>query len=338
MRDKGMKKHLLILVAILVVGAVTAALPPAKAQFVRFYISDGVDNIYAYGAVGTTRTIEVWVESPPEWADTPSGIVGYALSIRVDPTILEPLGAAKTASGGGLLETFLVDFGYDLEGYTTSFLVGPADKPTGTIFDASEYIGGYSTLGVGAGGGPTKLMRFTFRSKSDAVPSMLDICGRPIAGLLEANAIYTTPDGADHYVDIMDDGYYGAQITDEFGMDLTSTLDPVDPVGSTWVEKWPNDSDSRAYTINGWTDTNATGALNSGDKISVLNATSGGTDYLDVLWANIPPTSNDGRYDLVLKTGVPPVPEFPLGIELLIALAPMIAVVYLWRTRPKKRV
>jgi hypothetical protein len=331
-----MKKHLLILAAILVIGAITAALPPAKAQFVRFYISDGVDNIYAYTAVGGTRIIEVWVESPPEWENTPSGIVGYALSIRIDPRILEPLGASKTATGGGLLETFLVNFGYDIEGYTTSFLVGPADKPTGTIFDASEYIGGYSTLGVGAGGGPTKLMRFTFRSKSNTVPSMLDLCGRPVSGILEANAIYTTPDGVDHYVDLMGDGFYGASITDEFNMDLTSTIDLANPVGSAFSETWP--VGSRMYSINGWTDTNATGGLNSGDSISMLNATSGSTDYFDVLFGNIAPTSNDGRNDLILKKKPGPVPEFPLGIELLIALAPMIAIVYLWRTRPKKKV
>jgi hypothetical protein len=92
------------------------------------------------------------------------------------------------------------------------------------------------------------------------------------------------------------------------------------------------------YSINGWTDTNATGGLNSGDSISMLNATSGGTDYFDVLFGNIAPTSNDGRNDLILKKKPPVVPEFPLGIELLIAIAPMIAIVYLWRTRPKKKV
>jgi hypothetical protein len=327
-----LKKLLLILAAILVLGAITAALPPAKAQGVRFYIFDGTDNIYPYGAVGTTRTFEVWIESDPAWDNTPSGIVGYALSIRVDPRILEPMGASKTATGGGLLETFLVTWGYDLEGYTTSFLVGPADKTTGTIFDASEYIGGYSTLGLGAGGGPTKLMRFSFRSKSATVPSMLDLCGRPAAGLLEANAIYTTPDGIDHYVDVMGDGFYGAVITDVFAMDLTSTFNPASPVGSTWEEKWPKEG--HQYTINGWTDTNATGGLNGGDSISMLNATSGGTDYFDVLWINPQPV-RDCRYDLILKKKAPPVPEFPLGVGLLMAIAPAIPIAYLWRTRKK---
>jgi hypothetical protein len=332
-----MKKYLSILVAILVLGAITAALPPAKAvDEVRFYIFDGTDNIYAYGAVGTTRIIEVWVESPVDWDNTPSGIVGYALSIRVDPRILEPLGAAKTATGGGLLETFLVNYGYDVEGYTTSFLVAPADKTTGTIFDASEYIGGYSTLGVGAGGGPTKLMRFTFRSKSATVPSMLDICGRPAAGVLEANAIYTTPDGVDHYVDLMGDGFYGAQVNDEFDMDLISEFDPTSPIGSRWEETWPKAY--RLYTINGWTDTNATGGLDVGDDISMLNQTSGGTDHFEVLWINPQPAGPDGENDLILKKKPGPVPEFPLGIELLIALAPMIAIVYLWRTRPRRKV
>jgi hypothetical protein len=45
-----------------------------------------------------------------------------------------------------------------------------------------------------------------------------------------------------------------------------------------------------------------------------------------------PATVIDGDYN------AGPVPEFPLGIGVLMALAPMIPIIYLWRTRPKRRV
>jgi len=45
-----------------------------------------------------------------------------------------------------------------------------------------------------------------------------------------------------------------------------------------------------------------------------------------------PATVYDGDYNM------PPTPEFPLGIGLLMAIAPAIPIIYLWRKRPKKKV
>ena len=54
-------------------------------------------------------------------------------------------------------------------------------------------------------------------------------------------------------------------------------------------------------------------------------------DYMtpDGFWN--PATVIDGDYN------APPTPEFPLGIGFLMALAPMIPIIYLWRKRPKKK-
>jgi len=45
---------------------------------------------------------------------------------------------------------------------------------------------------------------------------------------------------------------------------------------------------------------------------------------------------NDGTGTAIVSHSVNPVPEFPLGIELMIAIAPAIPIVYLWRTRKNK--
>lgn len=66
---------------------------------------------------------------------------------------------------------------------------------------------------------------------------------------------------------------------------------------------------------------------------SPLNLTDTSLGYQDAgtkQWHAV--TLTDGNYN------VPPVPEFPFGVSAVIALATMIPIIYLWRTRPKKRV
>jgi hypothetical protein len=53
-------------------------------------------------------------------------------------------------------------------------------------------------------------------------------------------------------------------------------------------------------------------------------------------WLNPTPVAGDGLTDMILlDKGV--VPEFPLGIGMLMAIAPMIAIAYVWRLRKKHR-
>jgi len=318
------KKLCLILLALaLTLGTIVAALPPVKASpTVRFYVSPTIITTKT-----TAFALDVWIDSPPEWANTPSGIVGYALSLRVDPRILEVRSARKVTLMGGFLESFLTTFGYDLE-YTTSFLFGTPDKVTGTIPDASEYIGGYKTLGVGAGG-TGKLMQFILYPLQPTQPSPLDITGRPVLGVLEFMAIYTTPDGVDHYVDLMDDGWYVSTVTGVIYLDLVNTFELTNPVGSTWHEILPTWCNQ--YTLTSWLDDNSNGVLDVPDRVALTKDTT--VTGWQVDWINPTPTAGDARWDLIMKTSV--IPEFPLGIEILLTIAPAIPIVYLWRTRKK---
>jgi len=75
----------------------------------------------------------------------------------------------------------------------------------------------------------------------------------------------------------------------------------------------------------------------------LVNVPSGASDIIfkpgtvilgDSQGIQIPATIYNGHY----QAAVPPVPEFPLGIDIVMLLAPAVAIVYLWRARPKKRV
>ncbi len=324
------KKYVLLTLALaLILGPIFASIPPARAQQpVRFYVSP---TIVPSTPVGDLIIVEVWIESDPGWDNTPEGIVGYALSVSVDPNALEVMTAAKIVSMGGFLEDFLVRYMYDLFGYTTAFLVGPIDKSTGTITDVSEYILGYSTLGVGAGGGPIKLMRWVFRSLSDVIPSPIDIFGRYVT---EISATYTTADGVDHYVDIMDDGYYIADTSStKMFFDSGGTYDPANPLGSDWHELWPQYCDW--WTLESWVD-NGDGILSASDQIDMTNIGTGEHVDFHIDWLNPTPIPGDGKKDMVVIIKEPPVPEFPLGLGLLMLMAPAIPIVYLWRIRKKE--
>jgi hypothetical protein len=50
--------------------------------------------------------------------------------------------------------------------------------------------------------------------------------------------------------------------------------------------------------------------------------------------AQIPATTYDGYFN----QSPPPIPEFPLGLGIVMLVAPAVAIVYLWRARPKRRV
>jgi len=322
------RKICLVIAFAFILGTMMIAtpIPLVKAQEVRFYVSPTIISRKT-----AAFTIDVYIQSPDAWANTPSGIVGYALSLRVNPKVLEVRSARKGPTGTlTWLETFLMNYGYDLD-YATSFLFGAADKVTGTIPDASEYIGGYKTLGVGAGG-TGRLMQFIVYPLLPDSPSPLDITGRPVLGILEFMAIYTTPDGVDHYVDLMDDGWYLGATTDVIYLDLMNTFEPTNPVGSTWHEILPTWSNE--YTLTAWLDANTNGALDVPDKVALTKDAT--ETWWQVDWINPSPGAGDARWDLIMKSVPPPVPEFPLGLGIIMAMAPAIPVLYLWRTRKRK--
>jgi len=338
-----MKKFLLLtIVFAFALGTIAASLPAAEARTdIRFYVWNSAtsNNIYPSKAVGTAFFVEVWVDAPETWTNMPQGVVQYALSVRVNPNALEVVSASQIPLSGGWLNLFINTYGdgsgftwADL-GYTVGSAVGLADKVTGTIPDFTEYIVGAPPIPAGAGGtgGPFKLMRIGLKSRSDTLSSVIDICGRPVEGALEVKATLWFANGDVRYVDIMDDGFYISTITDQMYADLTSTLDVAHPQGSKWAGLWP----STSYTLTNWIDIDLSTTLSATDEIALTNDATQEVTGWTVNWLSPTPTAGDGRMDMTLTAKG--VPEFPLGIGILMIVVAAIPVTYIWRMRPKRR-
>jgi len=109
------------------------------------------------------------------------------------------------------------------------------------------------------------------------------------------------------------------------------------PVGSYWHEIYP--TYCKMFKITGWTDNGETG-FDPSDQFTIL--------YEDPWPAPPFPPPGAGPYevhldnmttDIVLtpkgEPKPPPIPEFPFGVALMIAIAPAIPILYLWRSRKK---
>lgn len=353
------KKYCLLMLAFaLMLGTTAASISPVKAQdTVRFYVwtelTTPPSNIVPGQPTLAFVTVEVWVDSPVSWDNTTDGIAAYALSIRVDPRALqvyEPYPADKIRPAGqppstyppGFLEEFLLEYGYSSwspmpppgswTGYKTAFRFGEVSAALGYTLDVYEGIVGFETLGVGAGG-TSKLCQFFFVSDSDTLASPLDICGRPQGTPLVVveKASYWTPDGTEHTVDVMDDGYYRAETPDITFFDLTAWGTSV--IGSHWHELSPEPC--REWRIDSHEDTDADGELDPSEQIDMTRLIDEYKAWYHVEWVNPDPVPGDGKADLIVKFKKE-VPEFPLGVVLMMAIAPAIPIVYLWRTRKKE--
>jgi hypothetical protein len=100
-----------------------------------------------------------------------------------------------------------------------------------------------------------------------------------------------------------------------------------DPIGSRWHQIYPDYS--RPFTINSHTDNGATG-FDPSDQFDFEYDDQPGTVYnahLDAVTTNILVSE---------KPAPPPIPEFPLGLGIIMALAPMIPIVYVWQLRKNK--
>jgi len=102
--------------------------------------------------------------------------------------------------------------------------------------------------------------------------------------------------------------------------------DPItEPVSTQWHELYPEYC--TRYHLAEWEDTGEDGELNPSDQIYLVDKETGVGAWYHV---------DDVSTDIIVKPqpGVP-VPEFPLGIGLLMTLALAIPIVYLWRNRKK---
>jgi hypothetical protein len=115
----------------------------------------------------------------------------------------------------------------------------------------------------------------------------------------------------------------------------TYTRDNLDysenPIGTTWYQIYPEFN--RTFEITSWDD-------NSGAPDTPGNGVFDPSDQFDFVYEDDGATYNahldDVTIDLILSFKYKEVfPEFPLGIGLMLAIAPAIPIVYLWRTRKK---
>ena len=344
------KKYcLLILAFAFMLGTIVASLPPVKASVrddVKFFVWNPAyeTNIYPGEPPYTMITVEIWIDSPDAWDNTASGITGYALSVRVDPNVLMIGYAEKIPDKNGFLEDFIFHkhplYSFPpYKGYT-ALLQGEADTAAGTLFDISEQILSEQPLPGYPGGGPYPLCQVVFMTLSETEPSPIGIMGLPKGVPPEKywiDAWYKTADGVEHPVEVIEHGYYNAETPDRIEFDSSPGWDPLmNPMHTDWHELWPNWCDW--WTLESWEDNGVPpgepdGVLDPSDQIDMLHAPEGTKWWFHVEWVNPNPIPNDGKADLICT--VKPVPEFPLGVGLMIALAPAIPIVYLWRTRKK---
>lgn len=100
------------------------------------------------------------------------------------------------------------------------------------------------------------------------------------------------------------------------------------PLGSYWHQIYPDYS--RQFKITSWID-NGDGTFGASDQFDFEYEDEPGVPY----WAHLDAVTTD---IIISQKGDPwpePVPEFPLGMALMIAIAPAIPILYLWRLRKK---
>jgi hypothetical protein len=202
------EKYLWISLALMLLGSLAMVNVPLKSQEyqTRLYIRESPPGSWIPGVpVGELVWVTVDIEIPQAWDNTPQGMVGWAFFVHVDPDVLTPIWVYGNSSG-----YFLYDF-CDWNGYLSDFvfpslLWGPIDPTTGDIRDICEFILGYPSIGVGAGGssGPGwygetyGLCRLLFRSKSETATTLIDIY----------DAEWSDANGEWHPFDVIDDGQY----------------------------------------------------------------------------------------------------------------------------------
>jgi len=112
------------------------------------------------------------------------------------------------------------------------------------------------------------------------------------------------------------------------------TTEPLVPgIGSTWHMIYPDYC--RTFTITNHEDTDTDGYIDPSEQFAFTF-----DDDPEVIlhWAHLDTVTTD---IIISQKPIPPeptVPEFPLGIGVLMSLVALIPVIYVWRTRPQKKV
>jgi hypothetical protein len=114
---------------------------------------------------------------------------------------------------------------------------------------------------------------------------------------------------------------------------MTEIPPATSPIDSRWHMVYP--TYSRMFTITSWTDQDGGGNFDPSDQFD-FRFDDQPVEEPDH-WAHLDSVSTD--IWVTEKSREPSgVPEFPLGIGLLMSLVALIPVIYVWRTKPKKKV
>jgi len=166
MKKMTRKKHLWIPLTLMLLASIAMVNVPVKASSpVKIYVKPEPPTYIPGRGVGEVFDIELWIDSPAEWTNTPDGIVGWSLYLEVDPAVLEPMFVTAAQSGFWVYD-FLLNNGH-WSYLPPNLLVDYVNTTKGSFDDVSVQIAGWEELGVGAGGSG-KIANFTFESLSVA--------------------------------------------------------------------------------------------------------------------------------------------------------------------------
>jgi hypothetical protein len=241
----------------------------------------------------------------------------------------------------GIPDTFLDLYGM-LAGLTILNAPQAKDTVSGGMWGFASAFTGAPTIGAGGdpmnGDNDMMLCRLRFKSKSISIASAIDLMGpsQMIQGI-QVSARYTTAAGTTVEVPEADlvDGGYVALTPDARYYDTLTTLAPVSPIGSHWHELLP--TYSQQWDLTSWED-DGDGVLDASDQVDLtqtLGSEPGTVLWGHVDWLNPTPIPGDGLTDMILLKKEGPIPEFPLGLSIMMMIAPAIAVAYLWQTHRK---
>jgi len=197
---KGEKSFPIFMVLTFLASLIMVSVPVKAQDEVHIYVE--MPDGYIPGVpVDDMVYVDLYIESPLEWYDTPDGIAQWAVSVKVDPTVLEPMGAIAASSGYFLYDyvaTTLDPLGFT---YTVQLLPPIVDKTAGTIEWITEGILPNPPTGAGGSG---KLVTVVFKSLSETAYSPIDLFYEE-----GVDAYYWTTEWWLAYpVDIVEDGHY----------------------------------------------------------------------------------------------------------------------------------
>jgi len=220
------KRNLMLIYLIMsILFSLTMINVPVKAQdTVKVYIVPEPPAYIPGEPVGTLFFVNVYIESPAAWYDTTNGIVGWAMSIKVDPAVLEPMSVYAANFG-----YWLFDF-VDLEYAGGTSLLKTVNKTTGEFYEVSEQILSWETPPINShgAGGNGLLCKLRYKSLNETAYTLIDL-GYPSESS-EFITFYYYVGFVKHEADIVVDAHYNQPPPTH---DLTVESKPVDGIDFT---------------------------------------------------------------------------------------------------------